>query len=82
MKNYSNEEKLGPFKCGFDFQKKYTEKVGLERSMSLEKALDYAGIAFEGRMHDALCDARKKWRYEVPWWSVVCSRFVVWVVIL
>lgn len=26
--------------------------------MSLEKALDYAGIEFEGHMHDALCDAK------------------------
>lgn len=41
-----------------DFQKEYTEKLGLERIMSLQKALDYAGVAFEGRMHDALCDAR------------------------
>ena len=38
--------------------KEYTEKLGLERIISLEKALDYAGIAFEGHMHDALCDAK------------------------
>lgn len=42
----------------FDFQKEYTEKLGLEKIMSLEKALDYAGIDFEGHMHDALCDAK------------------------
>ena len=29
-----------------------------ERIMSLEKALNYAGIEFEGHMHDALCDAK------------------------
>lgn len=58
LKNYSREEMMGPFKKWFDFQKEYTEKLGLERIMSLEKALDYAGIAFEGHMHDALCDAK------------------------
>lgn len=26
--------------------------------MSLEKALDYTRIAFEGHMHDALCDVK------------------------
>ena len=26
--------------------------------MSLEKAFNYAGVAFEGRMHDALWDAK------------------------
>ena len=42
----------------FDFQKEYTEKLGLERIMSLEKALYYAGVEFEGHMYDALCDAK------------------------
>lgn len=58
LKNFSKEEKMGPLKKWFDFQKEYTEKLGLERIMSLEKALDYAGVAFEGHMHDALCDAK------------------------
>lgn len=58
LKNYSNEQKKGALKHWFDFQKEYTEKLGLERIMSLEKALNYAGVAFEGRMHDALCDAK------------------------
>ena len=58
LKNYTREEKKTPLEHWFDFQKEYTEKLGLERVMSLEKALDYAGISFEGHMHDALCDAK------------------------
>ena len=58
LKHYEKEDKMGPLKNWFDFQKEYTEKLGLERIMSLEKALDYAGITFEGHMHDALCDAK------------------------
>ena len=42
----------------YDFQEEYRVKLGLERIMSLEKALDYANVSFEGRQHDALCDAR------------------------
>jgi len=49
---------LHPLSCWFDFQKEYTEKLGLERIISLEKALNYANISFEGHMHDALCDAK------------------------
>ena len=49
---------MRPLDNWFDFQKEYTEKLGLERIMSLEKALNYAGIEFEGHMHDALCDAK------------------------
>lgn len=58
LKNYSQEEMLRPLSKWFDFQKEYKETLGLERIMSLEKALDYAGITFEGHMHDALCDAK------------------------
>ena len=58
LKNYSNEEKLELLSYWYDFQKEYTEKLGLERIISLEKALDYAGVDFKGRMHDALCDAK------------------------
>ena len=58
LKNYTNEEKKKPLKNWFNFQQEYTKKLGLERIMSLEKALDYAGVTFEGQMHDALCDAR------------------------
>ena len=58
LKEYSREEMMTPLGRWFDFQKEYTEKLGLERIMSLEKALDYAGMEFEGRMHDALWDAK------------------------
>ncbi len=58
LKQYSKEDMMEPLKNWFDFQKEYTQKLGLERIISLEKALDYAGIEFEGHMHDALCDAR------------------------
>lgn len=58
LKKYTNQDKMRPLENWFDFQKEYTEKLGLERIMSLEKALDYAGIEFEGHMHDALCDAK------------------------
>ena len=58
LKDYSNEAMLRPLEHWFDFQKEYKEKLGLERIMSLEKALNYAGMGFQGRMHDALCDAK------------------------
>ena len=58
LKQYSKPDKMRPFEKWFDFQKEYTEKLGLERIISLEKALNYAGIVFEGHMHDALCDAK------------------------
>lgn len=58
LKHYVSEYKKGVLANWFDFQKEYTEKLGFERIMSLEKALHYAGIEFEGHMHDALCDAK------------------------
>lgn len=58
LKQYTKADKMRPLEKWYDFQKEYTEKLGLERIMSLEKALNYAGIEFEGHMHDALCDAK------------------------
>lgn len=58
LKNYAKADRMRPLEKWFDFQKEYIEKLGLGRIMSLEKALDYAGIEFEGHMHDALCDAK------------------------
>ena len=58
LKHYSCQGKMGVLANWFDFQKEYKEKLGLERVMSLEKALNYAGIEFEGHIHDALCDAK------------------------
>ena len=58
LKQYVQSDKMRPLEKWYDFQKEYTEKLGLERIISLEKALNYAGIEFEGHMHDALCDAK------------------------
>lgn len=58
LKKYNNEQMKKPLERWYDFQKEYTEKLGLERIISLEKALDYAAVSFEGHMHDALCDAK------------------------
>lgn len=41
-----------------DFQNEYIVKLGLGRVVSLEKALNYAGIEFRGKQHDALDDAK------------------------
>lgn len=41
-----------------DFQKEFSRLLGLPKPVALEKAVDYAGVAFEGRQHDALYDAR------------------------
>ena len=41
-----------------DFQVEFCELVKAEKPMNLEKALNEAGIAFDGRMHDALWDSR------------------------
>lgn len=58
LKNYANCEKCRMLEKWYDFQKEYTEKLGLERALSLQKALFYAGLSFEGRAHDALYDAK------------------------
>lgn len=42
----------------YDFQKEYSEVLGVERAVSLSKAVMYAGIEFDGQEHDALWDAR------------------------
>lgn len=41
-----------------DFQKIMGEMLGLERVLSLEKAIELMGLDFQGRQHDALNDAR------------------------
>ncbi|MBE6035013.1 MAG: exonuclease domain-containing protein [Clostridiales bacterium] len=42
----------------YDFQKEFDSKLGFERQVSLNTALDLAGVDFNGREHDALDDAR------------------------
>ena len=41
-----------------DYQAVFTEKLGLHRGLSLEQAIEIAGLNFEGRKHDGLWDAR------------------------
>lgn len=41
-----------------DFQKIFTQAVGLKRELSLEQAVNIANIDFTGHQHDALWDAR------------------------
>ncbi len=41
-----------------DFQKEYCQIVKAESRINLEKALNCVGIIFDGKMHDALWDAR------------------------
>ena len=59
MKTYTCsavEERM--FDEWYDFQKEYGEKIGIERPLALEKAVNYSGADFVGRQHDALFDAR------------------------
>lgn len=41
-----------------DYQRIFTDKLGLSRELSLEQAVNICGLSFEGHMHDALWDAR------------------------
>lgn len=45
-----------------DFQKEYGDTLGVDRQLSLQKALMYAGLDAEGKLHDALFDARNTGR--------------------
>ena len=58
LKNYTKKTMMKPLEKWYDFQKEYVEKLGLDRLISLKKALDYAGLEFQGKMHDALWDAK------------------------
>lgn len=59
IKNYvMSEKEQEMMKEWYDFQKEFMKKLGLHRAVALEKALEYAGIEFKGRQHDALFDAR------------------------
>ncbi len=48
-----------------DFQKIFDDMTHAEEPTSLEKALLYSGVAFDGRKHDALTDARNTARLYV-----------------
>ena len=41
-----------------DYQRLFTDKLGLSKELSLEQAVNICGLNFEGHMHDALWDAR------------------------
>lgn len=59
LKSYKiNKNEKTMFNNWCNFQKYYTEKLGVDHAISLKKALDYAGLDFEGKEHDALFDAR------------------------
>lgn len=59
LKRYepSDEERilLGTWK---DFQVEFAKLIKAPETPGLDRALDYAGLAFDGRQHDALVDAR------------------------
>lgn len=59
LKSYAtNKNENIMLKNWCNFQKSYTQKLGVDHALSLKKALTYAGLDFEGREHDALFDAR------------------------
>lgn len=59
LKHYViNKEEQELIDNWMDFQNEYIVKLGLGRVVSLEKALNYAGIEFRGKQHDALDDAK------------------------
>ena len=59
LKSYAtNKNENIMLKNWCNFQKSYTQKLGVDHALSLKKALTYAGLDFEGRAHDALFDAR------------------------
>lgn len=58
LKNYDKKEMMRPLEHWYDFQQEYAQTLGLERALSLENALYYAGVNPVGRKHDALYDAK------------------------
>ena len=53
-----DQELTDMFNVWTDFQKMYCDALGLDRIVSLEKALNLLGVEFSGKIHDALWDAR------------------------
>lgn len=58
LKGYDDKKKQNTLINWNDFQREFSTKLGLERIMSLEAALDCAGIEFKGKRHDALSDSK------------------------
>lgn len=59
LKQYTlNKKAKEIFRDWCDFQCEYGTVLGVDRQLSLKQAIMYAGIEVEGRLHDALDDAR------------------------
>ena len=59
LKQHSPSSQLSSvMRAWMDFQKTFDDMTHAKESTSLEKALLYSGVAFDGRKHDALTDAR------------------------
>ena len=59
LKQYVPDEREKKLIDGWkDFQKEFTKLIGGGDVPRLDKAMDYAGLPFEGKQHDALNDAR------------------------
>lgn len=59
QKQYNmNESERKFMEKWYDFQEEFGEILGLDKRLSLENALMYAGEDFVGNQHDALYDAR------------------------
>ncbi|MCI7181783.1 MAG: 3'-5' exonuclease [Schaedlerella sp.] len=59
LKGFEETEEVRYMFCNWiDFQKEFGEMISAERAVSLEDALNICGIAFSGKKHDALYDAR------------------------
>ncbi|SHK72606.1 3'-5' exonuclease [Hespellia stercorisuis] len=57
QKKYSNMRLEHLYKNWVDFQKKFGQMLGVRQAISLDNAVNGAGILFEGREHCALADA-------------------------
>lgn len=59
LKEYSmSEAETAIMDSFYDFQPEFGKVIGLERLVSLDAAVSFAGNDFDGRQHDALNDAR------------------------
>ena len=57
MKSYENDRLESLYEEWVDFQMVFGKIIGIEQPISLENALNGAGIVFEGRPHSAIADA-------------------------
>ena len=57
-KSYSDERIDEMLSKWIDFQKDFGKIIGAKKRVSLKDAVFYVGNDFEGKIHDALCDAK------------------------